>query len=210
MVLRAQQLRRPQARLLVVTFHDRHDRGAARGSLLLVVSKEDHRRVHVDAVVDNDGLSAISVVLAGRDSRPVVSRIIMSSGSVEAEMRAVLLALQVCGKARWENVTIFCDALGVVRMCQGKADCRPEDLRPLRDEARERLAEHPGWKIDWIKRTYNSSAHAMAGQIMRAYKHGREHGRQDRKFEERRSEWQEVENDEDVLGSRERDAAVGL
>jgi hypothetical protein len=31
--------------------------------------------------------------------------------------------------------------------------------------------------VEWVKRTYNSSAHAMAGQIMRAYKHGREHGR---------------------------------
>jgi ribonuclease HI len=171
----------------------------------------DHRRVHVDAVVDNDGLSAISVVLAGRDARPIVSRVIVATGSVEAEMRAVLLALQVCAKARWDDVTVWCDALGVVRMCQGGAECRPDDLRPLRDEARERLAEHPGWSVEWCKRTYNSAAHAMAGQIMRSYKHGREHGRQDRKFQERRSEWQgEVDGGEDVPGARERDDAVGL
>jgi ribonuclease HI len=132
----------------------------------------------VDAVVENDGLAAISVVMNGRHSRPIVSRIIRASGSVEAEMRAVLLAMSVAHKARWDKVTFYCDANGVVRMITGVADCRPENLHGMRSLAQKYLAMHPEWRIKWVKRTWNSSAHAMAGQIMRAYKHGREHGRQ--------------------------------
>jgi ribonuclease HI len=152
------------------------------------------KKIHVDALVEDDGLTAISVVKAGHAfPRPVVSRIIHTTGSVEAEMRALLLGMTVAHKARWPRVVFHCDALGVVRMVQGIAECRPDNIKPLRDEAQQQMAEHPEWQIKWIKRTYNSGANAMAGQIMRAYKHGREAGRAEARgeeFAEKHSKWE--------------------
>lgn len=152
--------------------------------------------IHVDAVVENDGLASIAVVQNGRHSRPIVGRIITASGSVEAEMRAVLLAMRVADKARWERVDFYCDANGVVRMLQGVANCRPENLHKYRDDCLELLAKHDTWRIKWVKRTWNSSAHSMAGQLLRAYKHGRIHGAQgvrpdeNGKFSESVSDWE--------------------
>lgn len=135
------------------------------------------KKIHVDAVVENDGLTSIAVVQNGGEARPIVARVLNTTGSVEAEMRAMILAMSVAYKARWTTVDFHCDALGVVRMIEGKAECRPEALRPLRDQAKEMLEANEGWRVKWIKRTHNSCAHTMAAQILKAYKHGREHGR---------------------------------
>lgn len=157
-----------------------------------MTSTNGTKLIHVDAVVENDGLTSIAVVLNGREARPVVARLIKTTGSVEGEMRAMLLAMEVAEKARWEKATFHCDALGVVRMIQGIAECRPDNMQALRDRAQNYMADHSGWKVEWVKRTHNSCAHAMAGQIMRAYKHGREHGRQGIGPDfEKRSKWQE-------------------
>ena len=136
------------------------------------------RKIHVDAVVQNDGLTAIAVVQDGENARPIVAKVLHTSGSVEAEMRAMLLAMEIAEKAKWKNVDFHCDALGVVRMIEGLAQCRPEEIRPLRDRARRYISQNDGWDVLWIKRTFNSCAHTMAAQIMKAYKFGREHGRQ--------------------------------
>lgn len=137
------------------------------------------KKIHVDALVEDDGLTAIAVVQNGSwEARPIVAKVIRTSGSVEGEMRAMVLAMEVAVKAKWEEVEFHCDALGVVRMIEGKAACRPDNLQGLRQKAQRMVDEHEGWKVKWVKRTYNSCAHTMAAQIMKAYKNGREHGRQ--------------------------------
>jgi ribonuclease HI len=92
------------------------------------------------------------------------SRLVECANNGEAELRALLLAMDAAEKAKLRDVIFRTDCESAARPHLGNS----EQLRPLRAEACLYLARHqPGWAIAQISRTENVLAHALARRARR-------------------------------------------
>jgi ribonuclease HI len=92
------------------------------------------------------------------------SRLVECANNGEAELRALLLAMDAAEKAKLREVAFRTDCKSAARPHLGNN----KQLRPLRAEACLYLARHqPGWAITQISRTENVPAHTLARKARR-------------------------------------------
>ncbi|MGA9315839.1 MAG: ribonuclease H family protein [Solirubrobacteraceae bacterium] len=91
-------------------------------------------------------------------------QLVPCASSSEAELLAVLLAMEVADTARLRSVVFRTDCEGTARPDRGRS--RP--LQPLRERVSRLLGERPGWKLELVPRRENVLANGFARGALKA------------------------------------------
>lgn len=116
----------------------------------------------------NPGPAACGVVL--QDER---GKVVFAGGfflgkltNNQAEYRGLLAALDLFARAGAKEIAIQSDSELLVRQINGQYRVKSPDLRPLFEQAQNRLSQFKDWKIGHILREGNAQADALANRAM--------------------------------------------
>lgn len=122
-----------------------------------------------------DPESKLAAVAACAPGRPLAGRVVPAECSSDAELQAILAAMDACAGERMRCVEFRCDAAGVVNAINGSRAAKGFAL-----QVRRRLQIPPRngvWKVQCVHRSDVQSAHRLAELIWNAFGAGRMSGR---------------------------------
>ncbi len=125
---------------------------------------EDPTRVYVYCDASwRDGRAGIAYESAHLGSD---SSIVSCQTSTEAELLALIFAMEACEFARLKNVVFRTDCTSAAHPRRGRSD---HPLRPLRERAAEYLSRNgSGWSVQQVSRNSNRVANGIAGRARKS------------------------------------------
>jgi dinuclear metal center YbgI/SA1388 family protein len=126
-------------------------------------------RLHVDGGSrGNPGPGAIGVVLEDSDGRVIeeFGRTIGICTNNVAEYRALLAGLELAAKAGAEELEILADSELLVKQLRGEYKVKNEGLKPLHDDAKERLRGFRRTAIRHVPRAQNAEADRLVNKAL--------------------------------------------
>lgn len=125
------------------------------------------RLVEADAAINSDasytdGWAGIAYESAALGSR---RQLVACRSSTEAELLALLLAMDAADKARLASVVFRTDCKATAHPHWRASSTR---LRPLKERVTRHLASHPAWRLKKVHRSANSIANGLARQALKA------------------------------------------
>ena len=126
--------------------------------------------LEVDASYSPDGWAALAVC---RGRSPFVAEIVRADNSEQAEAWALVLGMEHAERAALGSkyVLFRTDSANLVRRVAGDL-VRGQDGGPLIAQAREFLAKHPRWRIEFAPRRELRGPHTFCSQVMKAWRAG--------------------------------------
>ena len=116
----------------------------------------------------NPGPAACGVVLYNEQNKVVFAGgfFLGKLTNNQAEYHGLLSALDLFARAKAKDIAIQSDSELLVRQINGQYRVKSPDLRPLFEQAQDRLSQFTHWKIGHILREGNDQADALANRAM--------------------------------------------
>jgi len=116
----------------------------------------------------NPGPAAWGVAVLGADGAVVEghSGAIGRATNNVAEYRGLLEALRLAAERGAERVEILADSELIVRQIEGRYKVRHPDLRPLWDEAMQRIRAFSSFSIRHVRREHNRDADRLVNRAL--------------------------------------------
>jgi ribonuclease HI len=127
--------------------------------------------LHVDGGArGNPGPAAIGAVLEdGHGNRlATISRTIGRATNNIAEYSALISGLEMALEHGVEELAVFSDSELVIRQLKGEYKVKNQGLKPLYDEAMERLGRFDRYELNSIPRVENAHADELVNQALDA------------------------------------------
>lgn len=125
--------------------------------------------MHIDgASRGNPGPAAFAVVIENPDGSPPasLSGYLGRTTNNVAEYKALLAALDHAVQNRISPVSIVSDSELLVRQIEGRYKVKSPDLRPLYEQAIEKIRQLPGFSIRHVPREQNRQADKLANVVL--------------------------------------------
>jgi ribonuclease HI len=118
----------------------------------------------------NPGPAAIAAVASDEKGQVLAERseTIGEATNNVAEYRALLLGIELAHELGAEHVELVGDSKLIVEQVRGNWKVKQAHLRPLNEEAKEKLAELGSWSIRHVKRGENERADELLNEALDA------------------------------------------
>jgi ribonuclease HI len=112
----------------------------------------------------NPGPAGIGAVLKTRDGEPIarVSQYLGTATNNVAEYRALLRGLDEAIRCGVTEIEVRADSELLIKQLKGEYRVKDEKLKPLYQEAKQRLAQFQRYRLTHVRREYNTEADELA------------------------------------------------